>query len=143
MTDSLTPQQMFNQVWDHFVVQKKPAGADFTTSPIQCRFSKGCAVGILVPPEDRKEMDRIGAINSLLLLTEMLREHKALSENTLAMLEQHPDFMRQLEQAHDLAVVTSIDYDGANDPQLPERFTRQMKYQLTELAISHSLKVPE
>jgi hypothetical protein len=136
-----TEQQLFSKVWDHFIAQRKPAGADFATSPIKCRFSMGCAVGILVTPEDAKEMDRIGSFNCVSMLFELLEQEETLKKETLAMLVAHENFIWGLEDAHDMAVM-SINFDDPADPAIPERFTQKMKYFLTELANKYSLQVP-
>lgn len=61
----MTIQEMFDKVWDHFIVQGNPPGYDAEGE--NCIYSgPPCAVGCLMSPEARKRLEGyVGAVYSV------------------------------------------------------------------------------
>lgn len=122
----MTNQQIFNKVWDHFIVNENPASVvtrEDGTLKCQYRGSNGakCAVGIFILDEEYdKKMEGLCA-------TDLLAEsHSRLSQLTSAM----GWFLNRLQSAHDDSALVG------------RHFHRLMKRDLKELARRYSLKVP-
>jgi len=121
----LTPQQIFNRVWDWFVVNKKPASLS-EEGVCQYRGPNGarCAVGIFIHDKDYDRECEGGAISDLLTsysieLRNFVRDHILLLE--------------ELQAVHDRAA------DGCSISE----FSEAIKYGLIELAEEFELHIPQ
>ncbi len=54
----MTPQEVFNSVWEHFIVQKQPLSYNHSGSfmpQVRCRlrddYGNKCAIGVLIPDD--------------------------------------------------------------------------------------------
>jgi len=125
-------QEIFDKVWDHFVVQKNLCGFSTLkyTGPV-CRYRDQnglcCAIGLFIP-EDQYQPSFEGRTVDTLLGLPALRE-----------LRVSPNFLLMLQRANDRSLDVTRDTDGTTTPYWsPQR----MKTNLIQLAHAWGLKVP-
>lgn len=116
-------QEMFNTVWNHFVVNKSPPSVhggfcEYFNESTGAR----CAVGLLLSPEDAK---RIAQINLIATSVEELTAFGALE-----VPEDILPFVTLLQSVHDNSALSKDFY---------ESFVEGMR----SAAVTHGLTVPE
>ncbi len=119
-----TLQEVFNVVWNHFVVLKNPESRHPQTR--MCLYAgTGCAIGCLVPDKEIcNSWDCIGRICTV------SRKDKT---NYREMFSENIDLkdLKQLQNIHDDACYISI-----------KDITLYMKQELTRFAQEHKLTIP-
>lgn len=122
-TKQITEQEIFNKVWEHFVVNK--AGPSINIGGCAYRGDNGtkCAVGVLLTDEEIKQMelalDRKCGIEGLSVDRLPLPPHLAPHEN----------FLTLLQRVHDGATACAT-------------FSDQIKLALEHFAEYHKLTIP-
>lgn len=95
MADPLTKQEIFNRVWQHFIVEDQPFGFDSNAGKCEYLTVSGarCAVGILMSPQ----LARIarGAVAQV-----FARYSTPMAQNGLYAMH-HEDFLKYLQSHHD------------------------------------------
>lgn len=148
----LTKQEIFDKVWDYFVVQGKPRSSD-ANGKCQYLTDDGCrcAVGVLMPDNVAEAArllttsvkglyDSLEVVNTWVtdafgdLVAEEPRETSALLHTNMVLTEVGK-FAQRLQNIHDYFVPT-------DDLDADEEFTDYMRERLTFLAEEHNLKVP-
>lgn len=117
-----TKQEIFDRVWDHFVVQGNPRSVSDDGEDCRYRGRNGtrCAVGIFIDDADYDErMDALGgAFDSLFDLLDHAPELRAF-------LHTHRVTLTELQRIHDLAPTEShlkiklVDWARHNDLVVP------------------------
>lgn len=98
----MTRQEVFNKVWDWFIVQKNPQSVDYEEEDCKYRIFKEdktlkCAIGCLIPDDlYEPKMDEGAGYNckSLLLIYPTLKK-------TLDIKDEDFEFLSDLQTAHD------------------------------------------
>jgi hypothetical protein len=133
----MTKQEIFDKVWNHFIVEKNPVGFDNETNVCMYRNAEGykCAVGILIPDDEYSEFIEYGTVHhlydrytngSVFCLPPTLQNIFEVGGFDIA------EFMRRLQVAH--------------DSYAQNRQIRPFEYFVEELrtvAIAEKLQVPE
>lgn len=116
-----TKQEIFNKVWDHFVVKSNPKSTD---ELVGCRYYSsegGCAIGCLIAEDkDKKALDNSNG----LLTIDSLRKAKAHIIDKYVSPEIETDFLTELQNIHD-------------------SHFHEFESKMRALADSHGLKVPK
>lgn len=116
-----TKQELFNNVWQYFIVEKHPKAANPNTAPYYatCLYrgpESNCAVGCQLPDElYRVEMDYGSSIDAVMHTYPEVRDYFGL--------ESAP-FLTGLQRAHDLHFPT-------------------LEHTLREIASANSLTIPD
>lgn len=125
-------QDIFNKIWQHFIVERWPAGREASVNACCYRTEAGhcCAVGLFIPEEEFfSGMNGMGNVQRLL---EQLKSNpRTASEDTLALLDRNLGFFCALQVHHDSAAVCA------------EMFHQLFEESLRELAERWELDVPE
>jgi hypothetical protein len=130
----MTNQEMFNKVWQHFVVEENPASVDRESEVGNGCFYRSpegnkCAFGVLIPDEFYHEkMEGFTAI-SLIRGKECENEGRGMREYFGKV---DAIFISDLQEAHD---------DNAND-YIGSNFTDAIEVDLKKLAEEYNLEVP-
>lgn len=93
-----TKQEIFNKVWEHFVVKANPQSIDEFGG---CRYYSsegGCAIGCLIAEDkDKKALDK----SSSGIIIDSIRDAEANIINKYISSEIETDFLAELQNIHD------------------------------------------
>lgn len=100
----MTKQEIFDKVWDHFVVKGNPRSQVETPGGDTCRFRQDqtaacpvrCAVGLFIPDDAY-----VPAMDDSCGTSTCLRELYELPPEIDALFEEHDALFYALQQAHD------------------------------------------
>jgi hypothetical protein len=134
----MTKQEIFNKVWNHFVVNKNPFSFNAQTKLCCYRTDDGnmCAVGLLIPDEEyHKGLEGL-SVHSLLkdkvpYLTEFY-----LSDSSMY------NFLDMLQEAHDLPVTRGLYAGALADSDAPDSVRDNVEEHLKLLAQDYNLTIP-
>jgi hypothetical protein len=90
--DKQAKQEMFNKVWDWFIVKKNPPGYDNGKCTYRGENGKKCAFGVLIPDDVP-----ISEEQNTETATILIRDIPILNEK----FGPHLNFIRQIQEAHD------------------------------------------
>ncbi len=135
----MTRQEIFNEVWGRFILDRAPAS--FTPNPdlnsdstALCAYrgpgGARCAVGLFIPDEIYDP--RLENVNPAGLLFHL--DSYTQSDPFLVMLLEHHHFLEELQVCHDDSCVASLQGDS---------FHVVIEQKLRELAWDEDLEVPE
>jgi hypothetical protein len=132
----MTRQQMFDRVWQHFVVEKGPASGNVTRCYYRSENGAKCALGLLIPDE-MYDPQMEGTPSQALLggwpqVRELLEQGYDGSPDCFA--SSLWTFTRSLQFCHDTAVESC--YDGG------ESFHTLVENQLRDFAVWQDLTIP-
>jgi hypothetical protein len=142
----MTPQQAFDKVWRHFIVEKHPPGVG---SPGGCSCVAGCAVGILFPEEDRPILDSQDQLSEHLVEARLGRSRLS-QEGAKVFVEGNEtdedagrllSLLLDLRSAHD----HSSDYErnrGRPGWQQASTFHQEFEERLRSIAIDQRFVIP-
>lgn len=128
----VTPQEMFDKVWDYFVVQKNAPGVG-AMGGCDYRSETGarCAIGCLLPDEVIEDMS--GGHLMHCYIEEALRRQRSPKLNAF-FTDCDLEFLSALQGAHDRATVI----EGKINPD----FHAMMEINLRKFATDYALQVP-
>lgn len=130
----MTRQEMFDRVWQHFVVEKGPPSGDVNRCNYRDPSGAKCALGLLIPDAlyDPK-MESLGT-DALLRCYPAIRA--LLAEGFDGTPAQLGEFSYRLQRCHDDAVSEAVCEDAAGT------FHSLIAKRLTDLAGSYVLTIP-
>ena len=141
----MTPQQVFDKVWDHFITKKSgPGVSNFGSAslePVPC-YQGPCAVGVLLSEEDRNALDSMNMPIGI-TITRIHMGFKPLSDagcavflegNKKDMGARLSEVLQSLQASHDTAY---------KETGSPEHFCANFKMRLKSIAARFELKLPE
>lgn len=139
----MNKQEIFNTVWDHFIVQENHPGWDFEREQCMYKTNDGhsCAVGVILAnqlPAEHALWQVRGPI------VEVLRQFG--DQTWTDFLREHEYFLVSLQRAHDDSAADAVeaakDAEGRPPPTLDlGHFQEIFKYRLGNVADSHELGV--
>jgi hypothetical protein len=136
----MNKQEVFNKVWNHFVVNLGPASRDSEGCFYRGPNGAKCAIGIFIADEDYSdEMEGLAIIDSNETNSYGVPGHRKLSE---AVKKGIPDL--NLDNQEELYFLNHLQdcHDSAGEGSGPS-FHREIKKNLTNFAEEFNLEVPE
>jgi hypothetical protein len=146
----MTKQEIFDKVWNHFVVENNPPAMDTERRSCRYRTHDGlkCAVGILIPDKEYLPVIEQHIVTYLYMV---FQEGRGYCPPTLAKLFREGNynvgqFLHALQSAHDTYGVESYANDSkdAGDHKLAitKRVFEQYVATMREIAYKEGLTVP-
>ncbi len=128
-----TNQEMLDRVWRHFLVEEKPAGMSSRGGCTYRGDGRCCAIGLFLPDEVFRP-----AMNDNFVLPLLMNYPKIR-----AYLSPDREFLRNLQQAHDCAVMAAKKDDLFTPPTLDEeKFRAGLWARLVQVAAGFGLTIP-
>ena len=114
----MTQQEIFDKVWEHFIVNKGNPSHDGMVCKYKDHFGNKCAVGLFIP--NNKYSRHMEGVTSAVIQ----RDFNILKEVD-------PVFLGNIQGCHDCLIRKS-----------PSVFTKEMEVELRKLAHNYSLTIP-